>query len=48
LSYAYNAQAVVDEKSQVILAAEVIDEATDINQLVPMIEKTEENLADAG
>ena len=46
--YAYNAQAVVDEKSQVILAAEVTDEATDINQLVPMIEKTEENLAAAG
>ena len=46
--YAYNAQAVVDEKSQVILAAEVTDEASDVNQLVPMIEKTEENLAAAG
>lgn len=46
--YAYNAQAVVDEKSQVILAAEVTDEATDVNQLVPMIKKTEENLAAAG
>ena len=46
--YAYNAQAVVDEKSQVILAAEVTDEASDMNQLVPMIEKTEENLAAAG
>jgi transposase len=46
--YAYNAQAVVDEKSQVILAAEVTDEASDVNQLVAMIEKTEENLAQAG
>jgi hypothetical protein len=46
--YAYNAQAVVDEKSQVILAAEVTDEVSDVNQLVAMIEKTEENLAQAG
>jgi transposase len=46
--YAYNAQAVVDEKSQVILAAEVTGEASDINQLVPMIKKTGENLAAAG
>lgn len=46
--YAYNAQAVVDEKSQVVLAAEVTDEASDVNQLVPMIDKTEENLAAAG
>ena len=46
--YAYNAQAVVDEKSQVILAAEVTVEASDVNQLVAMIEKTEENLAAAG
>ncbi len=46
--YAYNAQAVVDEKSQVILAAEVTDAASDVNQLIPMIEKTEENLAAAG
>jgi hypothetical protein len=45
--YAYNAQAVVDEKSQVILAAEVTVEASDVNQLVAMIEKTEENLAAA-
>jgi hypothetical protein len=46
--YAFNAQAVVDEKSQVVLAGEVTDEAGDVNQLVPMIEKTEENLAAAG
>jgi len=32
----------------VILVAEVTDEASDVNQLVAMIEKTEENLAQAG
>ena len=42
--YAYNAEAAVDEKSQVILAAE----ASAINQLMAMIDKTEENLAAAG
>ena len=47
-AYAFNAQAVVDEHSQVVLAAEVTDEAGDVNQLVPMTEKTEENLAEAG
>jgi transposase len=46
--YAYNAQAVVDEHSQVVLAAEVTDEAGDVDQLVPMIDKTQENLDAAG
>jgi len=46
--YAYNAQAVVDDKSQVILTTEVTDEASDINKLLPTINKTEENLAAAG
>jgi transposase len=46
--YAFNAQAVVDEKSQVVLAAEVTQEAGDVDQLVPMAEKTEENLSEAG
>jgi len=46
--YAYNAQAVVDEASQVVLAAEVVQAAGDIDQLFDMIEVTEANLADAG
>jgi transposase len=47
-TYAFNAQAVVDEQSQVALCAEVTDEAGDVDQLVPMTEKTEENLTEAG
>jgi hypothetical protein len=47
-AYAFNAQAVVDEKSQVALAAEVTQQAGDVDQLVPMAETTEENLAEAG
>jgi hypothetical protein len=47
-AYAFNAQAVVDEQSQVVLAGEVTQEAADVNQLIPMTEKTEENLAEAG
>ncbi|MGH3010198.1 MAG: IS1182 family transposase [Gaiellaceae bacterium] len=47
-AYAFNAQAVVDEANQVVLAAEVTQEATDVNQLVSMIEATEENLDAAG
>jgi len=47
-AYAYNAQAVVDEHAQVVLAAEVTQEAGDVNQLLPMVELTEENLHAAG
>jgi transposase len=47
-AYAFNAQAVVDEQSQVVLCAEVTQKAADVNQLVPMVDKTEENLAQAG
>jgi transposase len=47
-AYSFNAQAVVDEKSQVVLTAEVTEEAADVNQLVPMTGKTEENLTRAG
>lgn len=42
--YAYNAQTVVDEESQVVLAAEVTQQAADVEQLLPMIAITEGNL----
>ena len=43
----YNAQAVVTE-GQVIVTAEVTQEANDVGQLRPMLEQTAENLAAAG
>ena len=39
----YNAQASVDEDVQVIVAADVTNEPNDKEQLVPMIEQTEQN-----
>jgi len=42
--YAYNAQAVVDEGSQVVLAAEVTQQPTDIDQFFFMVAVTEGNL----
>jgi transposase len=41
--FAYNAQAVVDQKLGVIVAADVTDEANDNHQLVPMLEQSREN-----
>jgi hypothetical protein len=46
--YAYNAQAVVDEYSQVIIAAEVTQQAGDVHQLIPMITAAKDGLTDAG
>jgi transposase len=46
--YAYNAQAVVDEHAQVVIAAEVTQQAGDVHQLIPMIDAATASLADAG
>ena len=45
--YAYNAQTVVDEKSQVVIAIEVAQAATDIHQLLPMLETARATLEQA-
>jgi len=42
--YAYNAQTVVDEASQVVLAAEVTQQAADVGELTSMVAVTEGNL----
>ena len=41
---AYNAQAAVDDKAQIIVAAEITQQANDKKQLVPMIQAVENNL----
>ena len=43
----YNVQAVVSE-DQIILAVEVTQEANDVHQLLPMLERTKENLEAVG
>ena len=45
--YAYNAQAVADEKEGIIVACEATRQETDAGQLVPMIEQARENLGGA-
>jgi len=46
--YAYNAQAVVDECSQVVVAVDVTQQTSDVQQLIPMIDATIASLEDAG
>jgi len=46
--YAYNAQAVVDEKSQVIIAAEITQQAGDVGQLLPMVTAASKSLLAIG
>jgi hypothetical protein len=45
--YAYNAQTVVDEGAQVIIAKKVSDQAADSNQFMEMLDEAEFNLAAA-
>ncbi len=46
--YAYNAQAVVDGEEQIIVAAEVTNQANDKQQAVPMARAALNNLKTAG
>lgn len=45
--FGYNAQVVVDEKSGLIVAQEVVHEESDNYQLTPMVEQVQENLGQA-
>jgi transposase len=46
--YAYNAQAVADDHSQVVVAVHVTQHPSDVNQLLPMLAATRRSLTDAG
>ena len=43
---AYNAQVAVDAEQQVIVAADVTNDASDVDQLLPMVEQTEKNTSE--
>jgi transposase len=43
---AYNAQVAVDAEHQVIVAADVTNDAADVDQLLPMVEQTEKNTSE--
>lgn len=43
----FNGQIVVDEKSEMIVAEDIVNEENDKKQLVPMVEKVEENVGRA-
>jgi transposase len=45
--YAYNAQAIADEKEKIIVACEATRQENDVGQLVPMIGQARENLGAA-
>jgi transposase len=45
--FGYNAQAVVDDQSGIITAAEVTNSENDIGQLVPMLQQAQENVGAA-
>lgn len=46
--YCYNAQVMVDEESQIIVAGDVTPQANDKHQATPLAQQTKENLAAAG
>jgi len=44
IELSYNAQAVADQKSGMIVAQDVVSDETDMDQLVPMLDRVQENL----
>jgi transposase len=47
IELSYNAQAVADQKSGMVVAQDVVEDEDDSSQLVPMIDKVVENLGEA-